>query len=98
MTQPMDLTQRQYEVLEIVKQFPKGVSARQVRDRIYPEDSPMRTKRTSGRGASSFNGSIGATGNLAAGRILAALERKGYVHRGREYDGEQDNRFYLGRI
>lgn len=84
---PLDsrLTDRQAQVLwalhEHARKDPRhrGLTASQVRDRIYPPDSPMRTKRTAGRGASSFNGSVGALGNLAAGRILAGLERRGFA-------------------
>lgn len=84
------LTDRQIAVLRALwtdsQDRNRGLMAWQVRDRIYPADSPMRTKRTAGRGASSFNGSVGALGNLAAGRILHGLAARGYCWQpGAEY-------------
>lgn len=88
------LTDRQAEVLRIVAEFgERGVMCWQIRDRIYPADSPMRTRRTAGRGASGHNGSIGALGNLAAGRICAALDDKGLICRRNVLD--YDSRYIL---
>lgn len=75
------ITDRQADVLRVLAEATdsrglrpsRGLRASQVRDAIYPDDSPMRRKRTAGRGASGFNGSVGSLGNLAAGRILSAL-------------------------
>lgn len=73
------LTDRQAEVFEIVAAGPhRGVMAWQVRDRIYAEDSRMRQYRPH-RGASNWQGAQGGLGNLAAGRVLHALQRLGLV-------------------
>lgn len=93
------LTDRQAEVLRIVAAHPRtGVSAAKVRDLIYPEDSPMRTKRTGGRHGANACGQLGGIGNLSAGRILAALERKGAIRRGDPGMGESEYRFYIGAL
>ena len=93
----VSITERQRDVLAAIfaaerdtpegKTF-RGLMAWQVRDRIYPADSPMRTKRTSGHHGSNHNGAVGATGNLAAGRLLHALERKGLVRQGEFRSGD----------
>lgn len=94
MTATTEVTQRQRDVLTAIfdaeQAIPEGrtfhgLLASQVRDRIYPADSPMRTKRTRGHGGANHNGAVGATGNLAAGRILWTLEGKGLVEQGADW-------------
>ncbi len=91
------LTDRQQDVMSILANGPDGgLMCWQIRDRLYPPDSPLRTKRTHGRGASGFNGSIGATGNLAVGRIVSRLMDLGLVHRpGLHMNGDGTNKVAL---
>lgn len=56
-----------------------GVECWQVRDRIYPAGSKMRTHRPRHHGASS--GEAGTLGNMMVGRILAALAGKQLVRK-----------------
>lgn len=56
----------------------KGMRPREVARKVWPDDPGWR-RRTAGRGASSFNGCLGGTMPLRAGRVLANLERKGLV-------------------
>jgi hypothetical protein len=58
----------------------QGRTARQVAAAVWPDDPGWR-RRTSGRSASSFNGALGATLPLRAGRVLSTLERAGLATR-----------------
>jgi hypothetical protein len=71
----------------------QGRTARQVAHDVWPDDPAWR-KRTHGRGASRHNGALGATMPLRAGRVLAALERRGLAQRGDRGDGLDDRRWW----
>lgn len=83
------VTDPQAKVLRIIASFDhRGAMCWQIRDRYFPADSPMRTKRTRGR-----NGVVGGTGNLAIGRLCAALKGKGLVVH--SDSGNRDFRYIL---
>ena len=75
----MAVTVQQEKVLRILADAPdQGLMAWQVRDRLYPPDSKMRTYRP---GQGEWQTAKGALGNLAAGRVLANLDRLGLAWR-----------------
>ena len=86
------VTDPQAKVLRIIAEFDhRGAMCWQIRDRYFPADSPMRAKRTRGRNGRS--GVVGGTGNLAIGRICAALKAKGFVMH--SDSGARDFRYIL---
>lgn len=86
------LTDPQAKVLRIIASFDhRGAMCWQIRDRYFPADSPMRTKRTRGRNGRS--GVVGGAGNLAIGRLCATLARKGLVMH--SDSGARDFRYIL---
>lgn len=94
------VTDQQAKVLRIIADFgDRGAMCWQIRDRLYPADSKMRTYRTHGsRGGGNRAGAQGALGNLAVGRICSALADKNLVRRGKVTRRGSDFRYYLTEV
>lgn len=88
------MTPAQQLVWDALAAADRPLTAREVARRAWPDD-PGWHRRTAGRGASSFNGALGGTMPLRAGRVLAALERQGLVES--EYRRDSATRWTVTR-